>query len=245
MKHRTENGKQVGRLTAWCLVGVAVLAPWQSFAEEAGTVNVPSGSPSPDVAPVDAAPVPPPSGPYPAPMMMRKTVSEHFAPPELTETRSNAPQNWRPAAMPPPAPGPEARYPELPPGVPGSAVRPSDAHAWTAAPMDSPPSYRPLGADEVVPQGAAEPQQAQKMQTEQQSVKNTPASKSEPSVGRPVPVRPYPTGPGYGYGYPMPPGYGYPPGGYGYGYPPQPYGYPARPLPGASAAGQQNNTQAE
>lgn len=226
-------------LVAWSVLAAAMLTPVGLYADEGAA---PGGQQPPVAAgaPLDGTPVPPPSGPYPAPMMMRKPFGESLA---GSADTGGAGQQASPAGEAPPAMDAEPRYAE-----PSTRPQPT-GHAWQPADMGASPSYRPWDPSEAPPAAAAAPQppvqeapeEAQKMQADQQSVKNTPAVQSEPSTSRPTPTGGgYPPRPGYGYGYPAPPGYGYPPGGYGYGYPPRPYGYPGQP-----AVGQRSSTQAQ
>jgi hypothetical protein len=137
-----------------------------------------------------------------------------------------------------------------------SPTRPkSGGHDITSAPSvadvqpqpDKMPTYRPLEPGEMpesVPVAEAEPQQAQKMQSQSEAVKNAPASQPQAVTGQRWQGGYLPPRPVYGYGYP-PPGRVYPPRGYGYGYPPRPYGYPAQSAPAPkSAESRQSSTRA-
>ncbi len=234
------------KLAARCVACVTALLPVSLPAEETAADGPMEQQAPPPAAPLAAMPVPPPSGPYPAPMMLRKPATERFIPRSPAEAGAGTESNWQLGGGEPQSP-PEPTYPP-PAGAPTvPAPPPPVGHSWQPSAMAPPGSYRPLEPDTASPPSASagEPQEAQKMQPDEQSVNKTPASQSEPRAGRPMSGQYYPAGPGYGYGYPMPPGYGYPPPGYGYGYPPPPYGYPAQSAPGQGPAGQQPSTQAE
>lgn len=208
-----------------CIAGVVTLTSAPVLADASGTPvetsaeqQVPPGDEQ-----MHAVPVPPPSGPYPAPMMIRSATSDRFAPRSPADSANEPDTNWQLGGARPAQTQSEADYP------PPDAPMPPPAHNWQAPPMAPPAMYRPLDTDETAPSDQSAPKEAQNMQPDDQSVKNAPASQSEPSAGGSKPARSYPPRPGYGYGYPMPPGYGYPPpASYGYGYPPPPYGYPVQ-----------------
>lgn len=223
-----------------CVVGVMTLAPFSLHAQ--GEEGV---APSSIPMPLDSAPVPPPSGPYPVPMTIQRqsSVEQQYAPMDQNDSGidKGVASGWR------------SQDDESQQQGGASARLESDGHAFSSGRSaadyqpgpDRMPTFRPWEPGEMagsVPVSPDVPEQAQKMQSQHEAVKNAPASQPQAVTGQRWQggyLAPRPT---YGYGYP-PPAYGYPPAGYGYGYRrPMPFGYPAQPAPAPKPAESQQSS---